>query len=65
QKLKSRLEQWTISFRGNATPLPQGDLNILQQRRAGRQLKITVTDPAHERWKNFRASAVSRKGRGP
>ncbi|MDG2012183.1 MAG: ABC transporter ATP-binding protein, partial [Pirellulaceae bacterium] len=46
QKLKSRLEQWTISFRGNATPLPQGDLNILQQRRAGRQLKITVTDPA-------------------
>ena len=48
QKLKSRLEQWTISFRGNAIPLPQGDLNILQQRRAGRQLKITVTDPAPE-----------------
>ncbi len=48
QKLKSRLEQWTISFRGNAPPLPQGDLNILQQRRAGRQLKITVTDPAPE-----------------
>ncbi len=48
QKLKSRLEQWTISFRGNAIPLPQGDLDILQQRQSGRQLKITVTDPAPE-----------------
>lgn len=48
QKLKSRLEQWTISFQGNAIPLPQGDLDILQQRQSGRQLKITVTDPAPE-----------------
>jgi len=50
EQLKSRLEQWTISLDNGATQLPELALpkNILLHEQLGRQIKLTVSNPAPE-----------------